>query len=370
MVKKYRFDFFLFFLLSSVYLVYKFVFRDLVVQLLNGNAPEYFEKTIHVLYPRFFVEKSRFSSEFFLNKADQVLLRFALVIGVLILVRFWYQFSKKNQIKWKNYWQVKTSPANSHVLRVLFFGISMYWAWTFRENLLNAQSLVFFYKALSPLPYPNKSTIYIIWISFHVSSLLCIFNFKAVWTSVISGILFFLMFGFLISFGNINHQFASWGYGFMLMPFLLYETQKNKTQNQLPAWALRLIINCIAISYFFAGLEKLLVSDFQWFFNDTMRQYLLLFGNELGFAVANSGYCDLLSIGLMSFQLGFVVVLFEYRLRFVFMLMAIGFHVGVYFMTGIGHYASPWVLVFLFFINWERISQIKGLFKNKRSKFV
>ena len=56
-----------------------FYLRDSIVLAYQGNPDSFIQFVINNFYPRFNVEKERFDSAFFINKADQVLIRFLLI---------------------------------------------------------------------------------------------------------------------------------------------------------------------------------------------------------------------------------------------------------------------------------------------------
>lgn len=342
-------------------LTYWLGLRHWVTLAYHHQAPEWFQTLVQNFYPRFGVEKQRFSLAFFLNKADQVIIRFALVsLGSLGFI-YLYQKQEGLRQKVKRYWNGYTSLHNAQrqlqVFAALLFLFT--WDWYFYLNTLSKASA--FYTPILPyrllhLPFPSSFWL-LVWCGiFWLANLALLCKFRVMWTSLISVSLFVLLQGYMYCFHKLDHTYATLTQVALLMPILAWHyRQGNKTrQNQVAAWAWRLMQFSIVFTYFQAGLEKLFIGGFNWVSPHSFRSYLYLHPTNLGAWVASSNFwCTVLPLAAMLFQLGFVSIIFYPRLKRLFLPVGILFHLGTFMLFGIGWYYSPWMLVYLFFIEWK-----------------
>ena len=351
-----------FFLAVSVLatVLYLFFFRSLVSEAYHNNAPSWFSNLISLAYPRFEVEKQRFELAFFQYKADQIVLRFCLVavsLSILLLSLSYQKLIKK--------YSISRSQGHFRMLRYLFYlGLLIYtWDWYLDfEQIVRMQA---FYKGVhlfrllgvKPLALP---VFYLLFGIYLFSVLLVLLDVKKIWFSALAALLFIFFQGYFFSFEKIEHSYTTLTYSAMLMPFLFYELEtQNKTKGKLTSFVLLLIQLCISGVYLLAGIEKLLTSGFSWAGAETFRTYVYLHEQPLGLMIAESDFfAHFLPWGALIFQLVFILILFLPTYKLFFLMGGISFHWGTRLLMGIGSFFSPWIFVYIFFLNFEKITSI------------
>jgi hypothetical protein len=349
----------IFFLLAAgSYLLY---FRSLVSLAYEGKAPSWVGSMIEILYPRFEIEKQRFDLIFFLHKTDQILIRFLLTATFLMALLYFRAASSIIKNKIHTFWNEQTSVRNAKVLRVLFFSFmilifkDIYWdlmSWGKAEVFYRP---ILLYKILH-LSFPSETGIAIIYSVLLISCLACIFNIYPILFSIIAILNFILIQGYLFGFEKTDHGFAPFTYAGLLMPFMIYYYEKARKYDHehLPGWPLKLILTTLALCYLFSGLEKILISNFQWFMPGTFKAYLKLHETPWGLTIMQSDLlCTLLPIMTLLFQVGFILVLFFKKSRWLFIPAAVIFHISTYLVFNVGGFTNPWILVLVFFIDWD-----------------
>ncbi len=345
-------------LISACWLIgcalYLFLLRDWVVLVYEDAAPEFFTNLINNLYPRFAVEKHRFPLAFFLSKADQIFLR-----GSFVLFIVWVAFLSRKHKIWTRFSKQQVSTLHAHLLRLLFYFGLLYFTWDWIVDLQRLSALQAFYKPVFLFKLLHFSLpSFLVFVGVYAFYILSIFfvivQVKPVLSSFIVALLFVVIQGYFFSFEKVDHGYATLTYAALLMPFFLRETQRQKKNKVMLTWGVPAIQTAIAGAYFFAGLEKLFTSGFSWITPRTFRTYLELHQTSLGLQVAeNDWLCVLMPLFALLFQLGFILVLFYPKLRYIFLPGGIAFHAGTVLLFSIGAYISPWVFVYIFFINWE-----------------
>lgn len=349
----------------GIVIFYVLVGRPLVVEAYQDAAPVWFNFIINVLYPRFWVEKYRFELGFFLQKADQVLFRFALVNGMAIAFTIFFSYSPSFKRRVSRFWSSSVPVKRVTWLRILLYAGILFFTYDWYWYLVDFGKAAVFYKPILLLkllgvPFPSAEVSLILCILLVLSCMAVIFSFQMVLSSVIVAALFVLIQGWINSFEKIDHTFATLTYAIILMPFLLYQQQMaNRHHSSVQAgWPLQLIKLSISLVYFMAGLEKLLISGWHWLDKETFRSYIFLHQVPLGLWIAKSDFLSvLLPLFALVFQLSFISILFFPRLTAIFLLAGIAFHMGTYLLLQVGWYFNAWVLVYIFFINWESLEK-------------
>jgi hypothetical protein len=127
------------------------------------------------------------------------------------------------------------------------------------------------------------------------------------------------------------------------------------------AWPLRLIQVFIVQIYVFSGYAKLFHSSWKWASAANLRNWMLYFSQEdqvrvfhsLGAWIAQHPVvCQLIAVGTLLFELGFVTVLFVPTARRVLVPMAAVFHAVILFSMNLVFLNVPQLLVFA---NWDRL---------------
>ncbi|WP_299457710.1 hypothetical protein [uncultured Microscilla sp.] len=350
-------------LLSTLLLAYWLEWRHWVTLAYQQQAPDWFQTLIQRIYPRFGVEKQRFPLEFFIDKADQVVGRFAFIsLGSLSFI-YLYQYKVGLRQKIQHYWNRPTTAYNAQRQLQVFAGVLFLFTWDWYSYLSGLGNATAFYTPTFPyrllhLPFPSPFWLLVLYICFLVANFALLCKFRVVWASIVSVTLFVLLQGYMYCFHKIDHTYATLTQVALLVPILAWHYQKGQLQpqKQVAAWAWRLMQFSIAFTYFQAGLEKLLIGGINWASPHSFRSYLYLHPTKPGTWVATSDFwCTVLPLAAMLFQLGFITIIFYPKLKRVFLPAGVLFHLGTFLLFGIGWYYSPWMLVYLFFIDWESI---------------
>lgn len=310
------------------------------------------------LYPRLEVERTRLSTNFFIEKADQLVIRTSLCLFVIFFI---YVNRYKKLLP-----EVSTSKRNITVLRVLFY-LGLMWAG--REifvDLISLQKLDDFYKPvlilkLLHVDLPGKAAVVFITTGFFVFCLLALLDIKPVISSVIAILLFILYQAFLYSFEKVEHAYATINYVGFLMPFLLLEARINRTETY-PSFFLSLIILIVAGCYFLSGIEKLFTAGFHWLHPSNFQAYLLMHGTKAGIWLSSNNFLlILLPLASLLFQLSFLFVVWFPGMRYILIPAGIVFHWGTVILFGISSFINPWIIPYIFFIRWDKIKPLSFL---------
>jgi hypothetical protein len=352
-------------LIVIIPLVYLFAGRELIVSAISGKAPDWFAYVITVIYPRFSVEKHRFDLLFFLSRADQVIIRFCLLqIGLLgFALLYNYRVAFHNQVH--NFWNSQISVRQGYWVKMLFYLVMLFFTydWFYYINLVRPAAV--FYKPLllfsiSGIGFPSVTLTGLLFCILILSYTAVLLDIKPVLSAVVATVLFLLFQGWLFSFEKIDHAYSTLTYAALVMPFLMHEHTKAAKlgQHTQAGWPSQLICVCIAVVYFMAGLEKLLIAGVDWVNPESFRSYLYLHQAPAGLWVAKSDVlCTVLPLFAMLFQLGFVFILFYPRLKTLILLSGIAFHIGTYMLLEVGWYINAWVMTYIFFIDWTWLDQ-------------
>ena len=139
----------------------------------------------------------------------------------------------------------------------------------------------------------------------------------------------------------------------MVFPFLFLEAQHAEVF--FKSWALRLIQVIIAFVYFISGIEKMMISGFSWLQPESLKAYIYLHQMPLGILLSKSdALCILFSVFTLTLQLFFPLILFTKKYKWLFLSGGILFHLGTLYILGIGHLFNPWIITYIFFIDWTR----------------
>ena len=342
---------------------------NLIEDLYLGTAPETISSLVNAIYPRFEIEKHRHTLIFFQEKANQVFFRSFFVLLIVFLCNFYNQ----KKLILEKYFSGYTSLFNVNILKVLFYLSMIVYSADWYTYLIEYSEVSEFYQPILlfkilHIRYPDPIVIEILWLIYLMGILLVLSNIEPVISAIVVVILFIILQGFLYSFGKINHAYSTFGYVAMIMPFLLYDYKKahTGTQKTQEAWSLRLIQLCIVLPYFFAGLEKLFISKFSWMTSKTLNSYLMFYSNTATFNILDYELLiRLLPYFVISFQVGFILVLFYKRSKYFFIPIGIIFHISIYLFMDIGALIHPWIVVYVFFIDWYKIKNLGNKLSTK-----
>lgn len=351
-------------LLLALPLVYIFYIKANIIALYHGKNSGFFYALVQLVYPRFFVELHRFNLDFFLSHAAQVIWRFELVSVITLTAIYFYQKSTQFTLSLQDFWKTAYSEFNNRIYHLITFAGILYYFHDFMESYTSWIQYKEFYQPILLLkvfqiPLWSAATVQILFAIF-IGAGISAAVYKQLKTSTVMVCLLFILFqGWNYSFGKINHGFALLTYISMILAVQSYLPQTKK------GIALQLIRVTIASCYLMAGLEKLFISHFAWISPVTFKAYLLLHPTSIGLLVVQNNFlCTMLPSVALAIQLGFVCILFFPPLKKWILMSGVLFHFGTVALLGISSYFHPWVICYVFFIDWEDL-----LFKMK-NKFI
>jgi hypothetical protein len=345
-------------LVAMIHYTYFFFLKPLIMLEYEGLAPTWFHNVTHLLYPRFDIEKSRFNLAFFLSKTDQIVWR-GTVIASMATGLF---FAFKEYSGLRNYLRVsfldyKVSTKGTAILIKVFYIIFLFLGAEIILALWDNLIMSEFYKPipiLKLLPFPSRTAFIIISALFVGSCVFLITGIKPLFNACLSIIVFLYLVGLVFSFEKTDHGYATFTYAALLMPLLIYANKaasKNKEEKQ-NGWALKMMYLLIGIAYLQSGLEKILISHWEWVRPETFKSYLLLHETSFGMWVFHQDVLTtILPFAALCFQLGFISTFFIDKAKWFFIPAGILFHIGTYHLFDAGGYYSPWILVYVVFVS-------------------
>lgn len=364
--------FFLLFAAFTIPAIYLTYFNPLVKEYFNGLAPTWFNAFVEFIYPRMATERNRFPVSFFEEKALQVTVRISFVLSAFAV----FFFLKSKFISFRKFtlqfFNGHTGEHQVSILRILFYSSLLYFSLEFYNDLVVVSSIKAFFKPVfllkvTGLGFPSDSLGLILYVILLLSSIFCILNIYPILSSGIAILTFIYFQAVFFSFEKIDHGYTTLNYAGLVMPFLLYQQKKNVNPKSLllPDWPLQLIRLSLSLCYLLAGLEKLFISKGAWLSPVTFKSYIYLHQAPLGMQVLNYPLlCSLLPLAAMIFQLGFISILWNEKLKWIFLPSGILFHIGTVMLLGISSIINPWIFTYIFFIRWSEIKPLKGLFKS------
>lgn len=348
------------FVIGLLFLVsYQLFFEEQVNNILNGHASSWANSLINWLYPRFTVEIHRFSSSFFLSKTQAVFTRGACVFFLISLVSALIINVSTISEKWNSFWSQSTSSTTINYLNKIYLAFLMYFTWDLAFDLYELQAAAkFFYQPVFILKvfqinFPPLWLSSILLLVFYGCMVWSFVNKQRKWTVSLVALLFIYFESLLNSFGKVDHGLSTYIYGGIGLVFINW-TNQNKT-NKLK-WPVLLTQLWICLCYLLAGIEKITTSGIDSLLNDSLQNFLLAHNSTLGLWLADYNFVCSLLMGLtLVLQLGFISVLFNRKLIFPFIVLGICFHWGTTLFLGINQFINPWIVSYLFFINWEKL---------------
>jgi len=351
------------FILPAIFQTYV---TTLVKQYFTNTAPDWVNSAIEFIYPRLATERYRFPISFFEEKALQVVVRISLVLiccaAFIVMKAKVFAFKTFTQ----NFSNGTTSYYQVSLLRILFYSSLLYFSIEFHNDFLVITSLKAFFKPLFILKltgggFPSILQGTILYLVLLLSCLLCILNVYPILTSVVAIGTFIYFQAIFFSFEKIDHGYTTLNYAGLLMPFLLYQQKRTSVSNSsIPDWPLQLIKLSLCLCYLLAGIEKLLISKGAWLSPVTFKSYIALHQAPLGMQVLHHPLlCAVLPVAAMIFQLGFISILWNEKLKWIILPTGILFHIGTVVLLGISSIINPWIFTYLFFIQWSDLEPLK-----------
>ncbi|MFP4290146.1 MAG: HTTM domain-containing protein [Cyclobacteriaceae bacterium] len=349
-------------------MVYVFFLREWVNLAYEGEAPAWFQGLIDQLYPRFAVEKQRFELAFFLQKADQIIIRLLLFTSVIS----WLLWINLSAVRINRLSPLKTNIFYTGLRLVFYLGL-LYFSWHWYEDFPRLVRIEAFYKPtyllqLMGLPILSLEIFYLLFAVYFICLLMVLLGQGKVAFSLITAALLIFFQAYFYSFEKVEHSYSTMNYVALMMPALFYELSRQKGQKQKRSWVLFLMQATVAGIYFLAGMEKLLSSGLDWATAETFRTYIMLHDQEPGLWVAKSDFLShLLPWTALLIQLGFPLILFFPRYKYLILLLGVSFHLGTRLLFGIGPYFSSWLLAYAVFIDWDLLSlKIRDLIADRQ----
>lgn len=339
-----------------VSLLHFFYLRNAITEAFYGRPDFCMEAIIQLIYPRFLVEKYRFDSLFFIAKADQVYFRFLLIYSLCVLASTsYYLIAKITTIRERT-----TSIHNITFIRIVFSCYFIHIQLELCQALLRLQEIQSFYKPtlllqLLQLPFPSEVAIYLLGTFWILSNVFVLVKYKPYLFSILNAVFFIVIQSWYFSFEKIDHGYVTITFAAMLFPFLINEYEQQKENTAITSWSLSLIQICIAMAYLLGGLEKLLLSGISWLNPKTLQTYLTFHETTLSKIIVQSDLlCSAISTFTIVFQLTFIYILFNPKVKWIWLTGGILFHTGTLLVMKIGHPLNPWIVSYLFFIDWEK----------------
>jgi len=343
---------------------YYLFFRFEVNIILSNSPSSWSEHVIEWFYPRFYVEKHRFSTSFFLEKTALVFLRASGFFLIMSLISSIIINTPKVSVKWNNFWEQYTNQRNLNWLNRLYILFIIIFTYDLAWDIINLQTAaVFFYQPafilkLFGLGFPTIITATVLLSVFYTSLILSFFEKYRQWTFLLTILLFIYFESLLNSFQKIDHGFASFiyvGIGLSLSNFINHTSNKIKHK-----WPILLTQLWICLCYLLSGLEKLTISGFDWLSIQTIKSHLVSHHTILGLFISESPIaCHLVLLVTILIQFGFIAILFNKKLIMPILLIGIFFHWGTTLALGINQIINPWIAAYIVFIDWKNISLYK-----------
>ena len=170
-------------------------------------------------------------------------------------------------------------------------------------------------------------------------------------TATIGVGLFVFFQAYFLCFGKVVHTYSPIIYASLLMPFFTSDWADARDKDVMPTWSLKLIQLGVSFNYFYGGLEKLFTSQLTWLTGSSLQSHLLLSENSHSLWVAQQAWlCQLGSILIVVWQLGFPLAVFMPKWAKPILLLGIIFHWSTYLFLGVGGWISPWMVSYLFWL--------------------
>jgi hypothetical protein len=158
-------------------------------------------------------------------------------------------------------------------------------------------------------------------------------------------VLWLFLLSAFFGFGKIDHTYASLFSGQMgMLVFLwIWNRQELPLEN-----GYRVFQAFIWACYFFSGLEKVFLSGWEWFSPHHIAVLAALHPGHGADGLANSSFSGILLFGALFFQLASPLQWRWPKWGYVTVLMGILFHLGTFWLLGVGGWFSPWLLMLVF----------------------
>lgn len=195
-----------------------------------------------------------------------------------------------------------------------------------------------------------------------------LFGFKTKWSSVVIGIVLIVGQSFDFSFGKISHgllfvtfiplvmAFSNWGRYYSV-------DEKLGERRSVRKWPLTLMSFIVGFGMMTAGLQKLrggwLNPDFQAIKFQIFKSHLNLregILTDLFLSIKSVFFWELMDYLIIIFEIGFLIAIANYKWFRGWVIAALCFHVGVFFILDITF--SKNVIAYFLFLDWVVIMSV------------
>lgn len=154
-----------------------------------------------------------------------------------------------------------------------------------------------------------------------------------------------LLLAIFFGFGKIDHTYTTLYLGLWCLPILvLAETRESQAY-----FSIRFLQACIWGPYFFAGLEKLLLSGPSWFQPIHFQQLSFLHPTPINqWILQVPGLGSGILICGWVFQLTSALQWYFPKWGYINQVGGLMFHLGTWILFGIGGWQSPWIVMLIF----------------------
>lgn len=338
---------------------YHLFFENEIQNILNGETNTWSNTIIHWFYPRLAVERHRFSQEFFLAKTHDVFYR-----GFYIFLFFGFlslSGINNNTIhqKWMDFWNQTTTKTNIKLLNKIYLSFLLLFTWDLGFDIYELQAAaesfyqpVFILKLLH-IGFPTIGFSILLLLVFYGSIIWSLVKSNRKWTMLVSIVLFIYFESLLNSFEKVDHGLSTFIYGGIGLFLTNLINQHRSVQLK---WPILLTQLWIALCYLFAGIEKVTTTGFDWVVSHSLQGFLVAHGTPVGIWLAqHEQLCTFVMILTLFFQFGFISIVFNKKSLLPVLFMGVCFHWGTTLFLGINQFINPWVISYIFFIDWDKV---------------
>jgi HTTM domain len=285
--------------------------------------------------------------------------------------------------RWMHFWFEPVEPLNLGLCRVLFFGalFLLYWdydpaRWADKLDSLWMPVWLFEILKLPVLSSGSLALFHSVWITSLATSCVGLFTRASTICSFILGV---YLLGLPLNFGKVSHGEALVVFvlGIMALSrcgdsssvdrFVRKARQGSEPSVQRPrvsgeyTWPVRVVWVLFALIFFGAGVAKLRQSGLEWIFSDNMA-ILLMRAQMQGQAVLPfASYVreypwlgQLVAAGTIVVEVGYPLVLFSSRARWILVPGAFSMQIGISLLMGITF--RDWLILNLFWVRWPCVA--------------
>ena len=292
--------------------------------------------------------------------------------------------------RWNAYWFPETSALSLAVMRIIAVGAQLFWFFPplhdqimlleKNSHFVQPQLLIRIVSAIVPrelLFTPSAFTIFY-WLVV-VAGFAALVGFLTRLSLFVFALGVWIIIAHWYSYAGFHHESAVFGIFLFLLAFtpagnrLSIDSWLRRRRNRPTAetvdtgiWPLKVAHILLALTYFTAGIAKVIFGGTQWMNGYTLQNYILGDAIPRGFPFGvwlaqQHTLCVVLSIFTILFELFFFLSLVFPRTAPFFFLNGIAFHIGLYLAAGHDFFSHMVLFLLLFlFIQPEWLRQWLG----------